>query len=101
MDEPVRVTLTKAEALVLFDLLADFRDQPTLLIRNNAERATLWNLAAGLEKTLAEPFSEHYQRPLDQARSLVERRASGSERRTKASNLNASPAQLRRSSRDV
>lgn len=53
MDDSLSITIGKAEALVLFDLLFDFRDQPHVSIRNGAERVVLWMLEACLEKELA------------------------------------------------
>ena len=71
MDESVTLTIGKAEPLVLFDLLFRFRDEPHLSIRHDAERVTLWMIEACLEKMLAEPFSDEYQRILEEAREKV------------------------------
>ncbi len=71
MDDSVTLTIGKAEALVLFDLLADFRDQTHLPIRDHAQRATLWFLECCLEKELAEPFSPAYDLVLEEARQAV------------------------------
>jgi hypothetical protein len=77
VDEPVTITLNKAQALVLFELLADFRDGSVLPIRNEAERAALWAVENCLEKTLAEPFRSDYGRILDEARKKVVAEAFG------------------------
>jgi hypothetical protein len=71
VDESLTVTIGKAEALVLFDLLAGFRDQSHLPIRNDAERVSLWMMGACLERALAEPLSEEYERNLAEAREGV------------------------------
>lgn len=71
VNEPVTITIDKAEALVLFDLLADFRDAPALPIRNDAERATLWAVEACLEKILVDPFMDDYGKTLVEARAEV------------------------------
>jgi hypothetical protein len=71
VDDSLAITVGKAEALVLFDLLWGFRDQAHLSIRNDAERARLWILQASLEKALAEPFSEDYDHLLEEARRTV------------------------------
>ena len=71
MDDSLPIIISKAEALVLFDLLWGFCDQPNLTIRNDAERATLWVLRATLEKALAEPFSEDYEHLIAEARQIV------------------------------
>ena len=68
MDDSVTFTIAKAEALVLFDLLADFRDQANLPIRDTAQRAALWFLESRLEKTLVEPFALDYDQALPNAR---------------------------------
>ena len=71
MDDSVTITLTKAEALVLFELLADFHDQPQLSIRDHAERVVLWRLGASLEKQLTEIFRPDYKSILEESRRLV------------------------------
>lgn len=85
----VTITIDKAEALVLFDLLADFRDAPALSIRNDAGRATLWAVAACLEKVLTEPFMDDYGRILVEAQTQVVAK-SGSSSRTPEGELNNS-----------
>ena len=70
-DDTIILTLTKPEALVLFQLLTDFHDQKELRIGNQAERITLWNLSSRLEKTLVEIFSPEYDQMVRQARDLI------------------------------
>jgi hypothetical protein len=77
VDQPVTITIKKAEALVLFDLLAGIRDGSSIPIRDEAERATLWAVEACLEKALAEPFMEDYGRILAEARKKVAAEAFG------------------------
>lgn len=79
MDEPVTLSLTKAEALVLFDLVFDFRDQAALAIRDDAEKIALWNLTCLLEKALVEPFREDYDSLLAKARTVVRERGMSDE----------------------
>jgi hypothetical protein len=67
-NESVTLTLTKAEALILFDLLADFHEDPSLKVRDRADRVALWNLASLLEKSLVEVFSPNYLELVAQAR---------------------------------
>ena len=67
-DGSVAVTLTKAEALILFDLLADFHEESSLQIRDQADRIAMWRLSALLERSLVEIFSPKYQELLSQAR---------------------------------
>jgi len=65
------MTIGKAEAIVWFDLLADFHNQPHLSIRNGAERVALWMLEACLEKELVEPFRTEYHSILEESRRVV------------------------------
>jgi hypothetical protein len=68
--EKVIVTIGKAEALILFQLLADFHSQPVLKFAN-ADRLALVRLHGALESTLVEPFSEDYADLLDKARNQL------------------------------
>ena len=71
--ETISLILGKAEALILFELLAGFHSQPTLQVRDNAERLALVRLHGALEKTLVEPFSEEYKQTLTRARADLTR----------------------------
>lgn len=65
----VTLAIGKAEALILFELLADFHSQVELHVRNHAERLSLWRLQGALEKTLVEPFSRDYNNIIARARA--------------------------------
>jgi hypothetical protein len=74
MSQEVAVTLSRDEALVLFEWLTrtdertnDFGD----LVENQAEQRALWNLTALLERVLAEPFSPEYRELVRQARDRL------------------------------
>jgi hypothetical protein len=71
MAEKVFIELSKAEALVLFDLLARFDKDEKLIIENQAEERVLWNIHCSLEKVLVEPFSPDYAKLLAEARNQV------------------------------
>ena len=43
LEETVELKLSKADALVLFDSLADFHDEETIHVRDRALRIALWN----------------------------------------------------------
>jgi len=73
-NETVTLTISKPEALILSELLADFRSQPELLVSDDAERLSLWALACALEKTLVEPFLEDYDGVIAKARADLIRR---------------------------
>jgi hypothetical protein len=62
------ITLTKDEALVLFELMDDFLDEPSLAVRDQAERRAIWNLAGRLRKAVPEVFSPNYKELVEIAR---------------------------------
>ena len=70
---PTRETITlvigKSEALVLFDFLADFHQERSLDVNDNAERLALVRLHAALESTLVEQFSSDYREIISAARN--------------------------------
>jgi hypothetical protein len=68
-NETVDISIGKPEALVLFELLADFHSQPVLEFRDNAERLALVRLHGALESTLVEPFSKDYVQLVRDAKS--------------------------------
>ena len=72
-EQRVSLTLTPAEALVLFDLLSRWAQMhaTSLPVQHQAERRVLWDLLAMLESELAEPFMPDYQDRLDRAREFV------------------------------
>jgi hypothetical protein len=67
--EPINLTIGRSEALVLFELLADFHNQNAIETKGPAERLALARLHGALEKTLVEPFQSNYQEVIDQARA--------------------------------
>lgn len=68
-EDSVPLTLGRAEALVIFEMLADFYKQPTLEIRGSAERLALVRLHGALEKTLVEAFMPNYRALVEAARA--------------------------------
>ena len=67
----ITVTVGRAEALVLFEMLAGFYRQPVLEITGPAERLALSRLHGALEKTLVEPFMPDYRALIEAARSKL------------------------------
>jgi hypothetical protein len=57
----ISITLARDEALVLLEMLADFRDELVVTVRDQAERRALWNLTCLLEKALPEALSPKYR----------------------------------------
>jgi len=72
-NETITLTIGKAEALVLFDFLADFHQQSSLSFNDNAERLALVRLHGALESTLLEPFSPDYRENIAAARNDLTR----------------------------
>lgn len=70
-EEAVTLTVGRAEALVLFEMLVDFYSQPALKISGPAERLALVRLHGALEKTLVEPFMPEYRALIEEARSRL------------------------------
>ena len=70
-EEGLELAIGRAEALVLFEMLADFYSQPCLHIGNAAERLALIRLQAALEKALVEPFMPEYRALIEEARSRL------------------------------
>lgn len=67
----IEVVLTKAEALVLFELLARYKDSRELDIIDSSEETVLWKILGVLESKLAEPFAQNYLEILETARSSL------------------------------
>lgn len=63
--------LSKDEALVLFDLLSRWDSSQQMNIADEAEQRVLWNLHAGLERQLAEPFATEYEALIAAARQRI------------------------------
>lgn len=71
MDDDVRLTLTRDEAVVLFEWLARFNKEEGRKFEDQAEQRVLWNLETLLESTLEEPFKSDYDQILAAARLRV------------------------------
>ena len=71
MSENVIITLSRDEALVLFEFLSRFNLQQQLDIRDEAEQRVLWDIHADLESGLPEPLAHDYDRQLQRARESI------------------------------
>lgn len=70
----MRLELTEDEALVLFELLANYdagTDARVLKIQHPAERNALWSVQAALERHVVAPFQQTYEAQLDAARARL------------------------------
>jgi hypothetical protein len=70
-EEKVVIELSKAEALVLFDLLARFDNDEKITIEHQSEERVLWDIQCSLEKILVEPFMPNYTELPTRARNQV------------------------------
>jgi hypothetical protein len=70
-DESVTLIVGRAEALVLFEMLANLGFSRVLEMPGPAERLALARLHGVLEKTLVEPFMPNYQTLIEEARSKL------------------------------
>lgn len=70
-EEKVVIELSKAEALVLFDLLARFDRDDALKVEHQSEKRVLWDILCSLEKVLVEPLGSDYEELLAEARGRV------------------------------
>jgi hypothetical protein len=63
------IALTRDEALILLDMLADFRGEAVLPVRDLAERQVLWNLTCLLEKAVPEVMTTNYRELVELAKT--------------------------------
>lgn len=62
------LTLTRAEALVLYGFVSRFTATDVLELQDPAEGQVLWNVCGLLEKQLPEPFDSNFKTLLQAAR---------------------------------
>lgn len=68
----ISLTLTKDEALVLFDFLGRFNQADhTDIFEDQSEQKTLWILEGHLEKQLVELFKPDYKDIIKEARNKI------------------------------
>jgi hypothetical protein len=70
-EDTVILSVGRTEALVLFDMLAEFYGQSSLEVHDSSERLALVRLHGALEKTLVEPFRPDYGSVIAEARSSL------------------------------
>ncbi len=69
----VELNIGRDEALVLFEMLADFYGQACLPIKSPVEKLALVRLQGSLERAMVEPFLPEYRTLVDEARSHLAR----------------------------
>jgi hypothetical protein len=68
----INLTVTKDEALVLFEFLARFnQSEHPNIFEDRAEQKTLWIIEGQLEKQLSEPFRPNYKEIINDARNRI------------------------------
>lgn len=70
-NDKIALTLSRNEALVLYDFLARFEDSDTLSIQDQAESRVLWNICSDLERSIAELLTADYFALLQEARDKI------------------------------
>jgi hypothetical protein len=68
----VLLTLSKAEALVLFEWLVSLDGSQMPPFAHPSEEKVLWKVEGQLESALVEPFAPNYRELMTQARRTVE-----------------------------
>ena len=72
VDKSLNLTISKNEALVLFDFLARFNEaEHSDVFEDQAEQKTLWVLEGQLEKQLVDPFKPDYKDIIKDARNKI------------------------------
>ena len=72
MSENINITLSRDEALVLFEFFSRFCDDDVdFTLRHNAEYLAFMRMSAQLDKALVEPFQPQYLELLRAARDRI------------------------------
>ncbi len=71
MSENITITISKDEALVLFEFFARFDDSNDFTLRHTAEYLAFTRMSAQLDKAFIEPFQPEYSELLRAARDRV------------------------------
>lgn len=72
MNENINLTLSRDEALVLFEFFSRFGDDDdSFTLRHNAEYLAFMQISAQLDKSLVEPFQPQYLELLQAARDRI------------------------------
>ena len=71
MEDAVTLSLSKNQALVLFEWLTNLDDKDDSDYSHPSEERVVWELQSQLEKILTEPFDAEYPALLSAARAKV------------------------------
>jgi pyoverdine/dityrosine biosynthesis protein Dit1 len=71
MSENIAITLSREEALVLFEFFSRFAEKDDFTLRHNAEYLAFSRISAQLDKALVEPLQPDYSKLLHVARNRI------------------------------
>jgi hypothetical protein len=71
VSEDITITLSRDEALVLFEFFSRFDDQDDFTLRHNAEFIAFSRISAQLDNSLVEMFDPKYRELLQAARERI------------------------------
>lgn len=71
VEDEINISLSRDEAIVLFEFLSRFSESDNLVIEDQAEERVLQDLCCVFEKKIDEPFKDNYQEIVEKAREKV------------------------------
>jgi hypothetical protein len=71
MSENITITISRDEALVLFEFFSRFEEKNDFTLRHNAEFLAFSRMSTQLDKLLVEPFQPDYSALLQAARNRI------------------------------
>jgi hypothetical protein len=71
MSESIAITMSRDEALVLFEFFSRFEETDNFTLRHNAEFLAFSRMSAQLDKALVEPFQSNYSELLHEAQNRI------------------------------
>jgi len=69
--DPITISLSKNEAIVLFEILSRSTELRSSIIQDKSEKAVFDQLCAGLESILVEPFQPDFKETLKKAKQEI------------------------------
>jgi hypothetical protein len=69
--DPITISLSKNEAIVLFEILSRSTELRSSIIQDKSEKAVFDQLCAGLKSILLEPFQPDFKETLKKAKQEI------------------------------
>jgi hypothetical protein len=69
--DPITISLSKNEAIVLFDILSRSTELRSSVVQDKSEKAVFDQLCAGLESMLVGPFQPDFEETLKRAKQEI------------------------------